>query len=107
MEWLLLSCISLGVTSVPLALRLVPPNALYGFRTCFTRSNREAWYTVNAVVGWAMLLGSILSAGILLWVPHPAAQPWWPAAVVVVPVMFALLAGFAAQREAREAAARR
>lgn len=105
-DWLLV-CILMGVTAVPLALRLVPPNAFYGFRTSFTRGNREGWYAVNAATGWAMLLGSIVSAGILMWEPYPASQPWWPAVVVLVPVALALLAGLVALRQARESAARR
>ena len=45
----ILACHALFVAvSVPLALRKVPPNPVYGFRTPFTLSSDDRWYEVNA-----------------------------------------------------------
>src|SRR5207249_11776864 len=38
-------CVFLAVIAAPLALRLVAPNRLYGFRTPATLSNPELWYS--------------------------------------------------------------
>ena len=37
--------------SVPLILRWVPPNHLYGFRVPATFANRSVWYDANALSG--------------------------------------------------------
>ena len=54
-EWLLAICIITALTALPLALRLVPPNCVYGSRTRFTRSSREVWFDANAFAGRALL----------------------------------------------------
>ncbi len=35
------------VLGIPLALKLVPPNRVYGYRTATTFASPEAWYQVN------------------------------------------------------------
>jgi uncharacterized membrane protein len=40
---------------IPLALRLVPPNRFYGFRTATSFSSLEAWYQINFATGLAMM----------------------------------------------------
>ena len=106
MDWLLIACILTGATAVPLALRLIPPNSVYGFRTRFTRSDPRVWYDVNAFVGRLMFVASIASAGTLLWSPLPA-RGWIPTAVVLVPVALVTLAGFVYLRHLRETVERR
>jgi uncharacterized membrane protein len=45
--------------SIPLILRRIPPNAVYGFRIQWTRRNPELWYSVNAHAGkWLAFAGS-------------------------------------------------
>jgi uncharacterized membrane protein len=106
MDWLLVACILTAATSVPLALRLIPPNSVYGFRTRFTRSDPRVWYDANAFVGRLMVLASIASAATLLWSPLPA-EGWIPAAVVLVPAALVTLAGFVYLRHLRETVERR
>ena len=106
MDWALVACILTAATSVPLALRLVPPNSVYGFRTRFTRSDPRVWYDANAFVGRLMVVASIASAATLLWSPLPAVG-WIPAAVVLVPVGLVTLAGFVYLRHLRETIERR
>ena len=105
-DWLLIACALLALTSLPLALRLVPPNPYYGFRTRFTLSNRAVWYDANALVGRGLLAGAAVSAAILLWKPFALEEGWDPA-IVVVPVMLVVVAGFAYLRHLREALERR
>lgn len=106
-DWLLLACFLTAVTSLPLALRMVPPNALYGCRTRLTRSDPAVWYAANAFLGRAMFAGSIFSAAVLLYAPALPGNGWMPLAVVMVPVALATLAGFVYLRHLRETTERR
>ena len=40
--------------SLPLIFNMVPPNAVYGFRTERTMSSEDVWYPANKVAGIAM-----------------------------------------------------
>jgi len=106
-EWLLAICIVTAVTSLPLALRLVPPNCVYGFRTRFTRSSREVWFDANAFAGRAMLAASVASAFLLLVEPVRLGSGWGPAAIVFVPMAIATLAAWVYLRHLRETLQRR
>jgi uncharacterized membrane protein len=106
-DWAMLACILTAATSVPLALRLIPPNPVYGFRTRFTRSNPQVWYDANAFVGRLMVVASIVSAAILEWSPLPAHGALTPATVVLVPIVLVTLAGFVYLRHLRESVERR
>src|SRR5260221_3533981 len=91
-DWLIVVCVVTALTSLPLALRLVPPNCIYGFRTRFTRSSRAVWFDANAFVGRAMLAASLVSAFLLLAVPVPAGDAGGSAGIVLVPTAPAPLA---------------
>jgi hypothetical protein len=49
----------LSVLSVPLILRRIPPNGLYGFRVKATLDDPDLWYAVNAYSGWRLLAGGL------------------------------------------------
>jgi uncharacterized membrane protein len=53
--WFMLLFVFVGALmagfSVPLVLRRVKPNSLYGFRTSKTLSNERIWYEANAYAG--------------------------------------------------------
>jgi uncharacterized membrane protein len=106
-DWLLIACLLSAITSLPLALRMVPPNPLYGFRTRFTRSSPAIWYAANAFVGRLMLAGSVVSAMLLIYGPERYAARWTPVAIVVAPIALATLAGFVYLRHLRENLQRR
>jgi hypothetical protein len=56
--------------SVPLILRKIPPNGLYGFRLPSTINNPALWYQVNTYAGWRLLvvgLGSAVGSIILFY----------------------------------------
>ncbi len=48
------------VLSIPLLLRWVPPNHLYGFRIPATLRDRSLWYDANALCARHMLLLGVL-----------------------------------------------
>ena len=58
----------LAVLSVPLILRRVPPNGMYGFRVPQTLSDPDVWYDANAFAGRYLLLTGVATvlAAILL-----------------------------------------
>jgi hypothetical protein len=72
---LIASCLIFAIISVPLVLRLVPPNGSYGFRTHATRSSPAVWYAANAFMGWAMLISSAICVAVLAALP-PTTQRW-------------------------------
>ena len=55
------------LAAIPLYLRRVPPNALYGFRTSKTKSNPDIWYAANAQAGKdLMVAGAFLLVALLV-----------------------------------------
>ena len=88
---LIASCIMLVLISIPLILRVVPPNGLYGFRTAATQSSRAIWYPANAFMGWALTIAAVLSA-VVLWVLPPTVTRWRVWAAFLVPLAAALAA---------------
>jgi len=82
---LLIACSVIAVVAIPLILRRVPPNSLYGFRTPRTLADRNLWFRVNHFAGWALLIASIASAVLVLLVPPPPS-----ALLFVVPLGLAL-----------------
>jgi uncharacterized membrane protein len=58
--------------AIPLILRKVPPNTIYGFRVRWTSGDPELWFSVNAYTGkWLAFVGAcaILSALGLALIP--------------------------------------
>src|SRR5262249_33074635 len=84
-----------AVLAVPLMLRKVRPNVIYGYRTRATLGNESIWYEANAHFGARFLAGSVISgtAGLAPSFTHPAEQ-FVPLAVVplVVPPLLAAVA---------------
>lgn len=94
----------LGALSVPLALRIVPPNRYYGFRTALTLANREAWFQVNRVAGLAILVAVCVTTCLYLSKPELASgRSFLGVLALVLPLLAALLvAGVYARRKAAE-----
>ena len=90
---LVASCVAIAAISVPLILRRVPPNGVYGFRTNLTRSSTDIWYAANAFMGWALLVAAIMSAGALTFLPETAKR-WLLLATFLVPLLCAVVASF-------------
>jgi uncharacterized membrane protein len=77
--------------AVPLALKLVPPNRLYGFRTAATLADREVWFRVNRVAGFALLVAAGTAMCFYLAMPELASgSSFLGVLALVVPVVLAL-----------------
>lgn len=48
------------ILGLPLWLKKVPPNGLYGYRTSFTLSDERVWYLVNQRCGRNFFFGGIV-----------------------------------------------
>jgi uncharacterized membrane protein len=58
----ILGCsILMAVLAVPLILRKVPRNRIYGFRTRTTLHDDEMWYETNAYFGRGLLIASLIT----------------------------------------------
>lgn len=92
----------LAIIATPLALRLIGPNAWYGFRTPATLADPDLWYSANAFAGRALLAAAVLSVA-LIWL-RPA---WFEFGVLTnlmalaLPSLGALIASFAYLRSHR------
>jgi SdpI/YfhL protein family len=90
---LIASCVMWVLISVPLILKLVPPNGIYGFRIPATQASRAIWYPANAFMGWALSAAAVVSATLLLALPPTAKRPvLW--AAFLAPMFGAIAASF-------------
>ena len=89
----LAACVVIALLSVPLILKVVPPNRWYGIRTARTLSNNELWFSANRFAGWAFLMAASVSAAALLIAPEVASV--YGALVLVVPIGVALAVSLA------------
>ena len=62
----------IALVSIPLILKVVPPNHFYGFRTPSTLSNRTLWYRANVFAGWALLIAAVASIALNVGVSRGA-----------------------------------
>lgn len=79
----------LTAASLPLALRLVPRNRLYGIRVAKAFESDENWYAINAYGGW-WLLGygvSVIAFGVFARHLAPARTSPWMAPFTVGPML--------------------
>lgn len=67
----------IALVCVPLAMRLIPPNPVYGVRTRRTADDPALWYNVNAVGGQLMLVACGLGAIILMMYQGTLLRSFW------------------------------
>ena len=92
----LLPCGIIALLSIPLMLKLVPPNGFYGFRTRQTLASRDLWFRANRFAGCALFLASGASAAIFTFLPEYASGRSFVGLVVyLAPLVAALGASFA------------
>jgi uncharacterized membrane protein len=84
---LLIGCALIAVVAVPLLLKLVPPNPIYGVRTEKTLDSSEIWYKVNIYGGKALLIAAGVAALLLMVYSGTYLRPWWAQLVVFVVAM--------------------
>jgi uncharacterized membrane protein len=94
----LLACSGLLiVVAIPLALRRVPRNVVYGFRTRATMANDGIWFEANAHFGRglivASLCGALVAGALNVFMPFPP-DVFLPVSllVLVAPTLIAALA---------------
>ena len=92
---LLVACGVIAATALPLILKMVPPNSVYGFRTPLTLSDPGIWFPVNVFTGWSLLAACAASASLLCFFPAALNQrPFLALGAFVAPLAGALLASF-------------
>lgn len=63
----ILACAGLFLLlAIPLILRKIPRNSLYGFRTLKTLKSDRVWYEANFFFGWGMVFSSLTSAAAII-----------------------------------------
>ena len=93
---LFVPCAIIAVASVPLMLKLVPPNGVYGFRTRRTLADSDVWYRANRFAGCALFIASAISAAIFAARPELASgKELAGLAALLLPLAIALGASFA------------
>ena len=99
---LLIAAGAIAVVSIPLILKVVPPNHFYAFRTPSTLSNRTLWYRANVFAGWALLIAAVASIALNVGV-GPGALPTGALELVVfvLPLAIAVVACFVYLRRIR------
>lgn len=73
--------------SIPLLLRKVGPNVVYGFRTRATLADEELWYAANEYFGGRFIVASLVSAAAALYVSRSgllSAETFLPVSVVLL-----------------------
>jgi uncharacterized membrane protein len=97
---LLIACALIAAASVPLMLKFVPPNPIYGVRTEKALESQEIWYEVNRFGGRALLAASAVSALLLMMYSGTLLKPWWAQLLAfVVPVVAAVVATLVYERK--------
>jgi hypothetical protein len=74
---LLLLCALTAIAGVPLILKLVPPNEIYGLHTEKTLSRSEIWFEVNRFAGWALVAAAALTALAVMIYSGTLLRPFW------------------------------
>ena len=92
----LVPCAIIVVASIPLILKIVPPNRLYGFRTRQTLANRELWFRANSFAGWAFLVAAVASASVFVAAPgYASGRSALGLVIFLVPLVIALAVSLA------------
>ena len=81
---ILVLCAVTAIAGIPLILKLVPPNEIYGVRTEKALSREEIWYEVNRFGGWALVVAAAVTVlALVLWA-NTLLRPFWRQLVVFV-----------------------
>jgi uncharacterized membrane protein len=76
---------------IPLAMRLIPPNPIYGVRTRRTTADAALWYNVNAVAGQLLIAACGISAILLMMYQGTFLRSFWAQLFVfVIPIAAAV-----------------
>jgi hypothetical protein len=73
---LLLLCALTALAGVPLILKLVPPNDVFGVRTERALEREDFWYEANWFAGWALVAAAGLTALAVLFYSGTVLRPF-------------------------------
>lgn len=98
--WVILTGLIIAGVSIPLILRMVPLNGLYGVRTAKTLSSPTAWYAGNVYGGKALLIAGLTTIIIGLLIPVLTTRLQWNSGTIQIvgvvaelaPIIIALVA---------------
>lgn len=99
---LLIALVLIAVAAVPLMLRLIPQNPVYGVRTSHTEDDEKAWFRVNAFAGKALLVACGLSAFLILMYQGTWLRSGWSQVFAfLIPIVAAVVATLVYERRTR------
>lgn len=88
---LLVLCALTAIAGVPLILKLVPPNDVFGVHTEKALSRKEVWYEVNRFGGWALVAAAAITiVSLVIWANTLLRPLWRQFVVFVVPLAVAI-----------------
>ena len=97
---LLILCAITAALGVPLIVKIVPPNPVYGVRTKRTLDSPEVWYDVNKFGGWALVAAAGVTALLLMMYSGTWLKSGWAQlAAFVIPVLGAVGATFGYEKK--------
>jgi uncharacterized membrane protein len=97
--FLLIACALVAVAAVPLLLKLVPQNPIYGFPTERALDDSAVWFAVNRFLGRALLIAVGVTALALMFYSGTWLKATWAQfAAFLVPLAVAIGATFAFER---------
>ena len=96
----LITCVLVAVVGIPLGLRLIPQNNIYGVRTDRTMSDESAWFEVNRVGGWALVGAAGLAAVVVMAYQGTWLRAWWSQWLVLL-ILVGAAVGFTLYFERR------
>jgi uncharacterized membrane protein len=98
--FLLIACALIAVAAVPLMLKLIPPNPIYGFRTPRALDDSALWFELNKFLGRALLIAMAVTAlALMLYSGTWLKSGWAQLMAFVVPLAAAVGATFYYERK--------
>lgn len=96
---LLIAVALIAAAALPLVLRLVPRNPIFGVPTKRTLDDEALWFKVNAFAGIAVIIACGVIAFLLMFYQGTWLRPAWAQVIVfVVPIALAVVATLAYER---------
>lgn len=97
--FLLIGCALVAIAAVPLVLRLVPPNPVFGFVTERAQDDSTRWFVINQFLGQALLIAVGLTAiALIAWSGTWLKSGWAQVALFVITIGAAVGATFVYER---------
>ena len=97
---LLVLCVITAIAGIPLILKLIPPNEIYGVHTERATSRAEFWYEVNWFAGWSLVgAAGLTSLLLMLYNGTYLRAAWLQFVTLVMLVGVAVAASFWYERE--------